>query len=94
MIEQPRLFPWVPTPYGVEFNPTVSEAAKPRLGRQQQAILERLRRGPATNTELSQIAQRFSARIGELRAAGYDIRRTHDDHERGVYVYELAGRAE
>ena len=90
MIEQPMLFPWVSTPYGVEFNPTVPEAAKPRLGRQQQAILDRLRGGPATNNELVQIAQRFGGRIGELRAAGYDIRRTHDDDRRGVYVYELA----
>jgi len=89
VIEQPRLFPWVSTPYGVEFNPTVPEAAKPRLGRQQRAILDRLKRGPATNNELVQIAQRFGGRIGELRAAGYDIRRTHDDDRRGVYVYEL-----
>ena len=94
MREQGTLFKEVRGPYGLEFNPTVPEAAKPRLGRQQQAILDRLRKGPATNNELSQIAQRFSARSGELRAAGYDIRRTHDDHERGVYVYELAGRAE
>ena len=94
MTEQPRLFDWVPTPYGADFNPTVPEAAKPRLGRQQWAILERLRRGPATNTELSQIAQRFSARIGELRDAGYNIQRTYDDDRRGVYVYELVWRAE
>ena len=93
MTEQGTLFKEVRGPYGLEFNPTAPEAAKPRLGRQQRAILERLRRGPATNTELSQIAQRFSARIGELRDAGYDIRRTHDDHERGVYVYELVERA-
>ena len=93
MDEQTNLFEPIRTPYGADFNPTVPEAAKPRLGRQQQAILERLRRGPATNNELVQIAQRFGGRIGELRAAGYDIRRTHDDHERGVYVSELAGRA-
>ena len=93
MTEQPRLFDWVPTPYGADFNPTVPEAAKPRLGRQQRAILDRLRRGPATNTELVQIAQRFGGRIGELRAAGYDIRRTYDDDRRGVYMYELVGRA-
>ena len=89
MTEQGMLFDPISTPYGVEFNPTVPEAAKPRLGRQQRAILDRLKRGPATNNELVQIAQRFGGRIGELRAAGYDIRRTHDDDRRGVYVYEL-----
>ena len=85
---------WAADAFRPEFNSTAPEAAKPRLGRQQWAILERLRRGPTTNTELSQIAQRFSARIGELRDAGYNIQRTYDDDRRGVYVYELVGRAE
>ena len=91
MSEQGTLFEPIRTAYGVEFNPTVPGAAKPRLGRQQQAILDRLRKGSATNNDLCQIAQRFSARIGELREAGYDIRRTYDDDRRGVYMYELVG---
>ena len=93
MSEQLKLVDMIPGAYGLEFNPTVPDAAKPRLGRQQQAILDRLRKGPATNNDLCQIAQRFSARIEELRKAGYDIRRTHDDDRRGVYIYELVGRA-
>ena len=73
----------------LRLNPTVPEAAKARLSKQQQAILARLRVGPATNLELIQIAQRFSARIHELRTAGYRIERTRDDEEAGIYLYAL-----
>jgi len=66
-----------------EFEPPV------RLNRQQDAIIERLRKGPATNAELVQIAIRFTARIHELRKAGYDIEIVKKDHESGLVWYAL-----
>jgi hypothetical protein len=62
-----------------------------RLSRQCVAILERLRRGPATNIELSAIALRFTARIHELRAAGYQISILERDRDSGVVLYGLGG---
>lgn len=62
-----------------------------RLSRQCVRILERLRRGPATNVELSEIAFRYSARIHELRAAGNDIVILERDHETGAVLYGLRG---
>lgn len=43
------------------------------MATQADRILERLKRGPATNRELNGIAFRYSARIHELRRDGYDI---------------------
>lgn len=44
-----------------------------RFKNQRQEILTRLRRGPATNAELSEIALRFGARLYDLRRDGYAI---------------------
>ena len=55
-------------------DPRLPADAETRVGRQQQAILERLRCGPATNLELSAIGLRYSSRISELRHQGFDIR--------------------
>jgi hypothetical protein len=65
-----------------EFEPPV------RLNRQQDAIIERLRKGPATNAELVQIIW-FTARIHELRKAGYEIEIVKKDHESGLVWYAL-----
>ena len=70
-------------------NPTVHPDAKPRLGKQQQEILDRLQRGPATNVELAAIGIRYSARIHELRTAGYVIEKTTENHATGLVVYRL-----
>jgi hypothetical protein len=51
-------------------------------------ILDRLTKGPATNTQLSKIALRFGARIFELRKAGHNI--TSSPREGGVVIYTLA----
>lgn len=75
----------------IPLNSTVSPEAAPRLSRQHHAILERLRQGPVRNTELTEIALRYSARIGELRNAGYDIRKQAISEERGVFEYWLEG---
>lgn len=58
-----------------------------RTDTQRAAILERLRRGPVRNTELNQIAFRYSARIYELRKAGHDI--DVQSLGGGVNVYRL-----
>lgn len=64
---------------------------KPRLSRQNQAILDRLRRGPATNDELVRIARKYTGRISDLRAAGFDVRLIEHDHTTGITRYQLFG---
>jgi hypothetical protein len=77
------------TQLSIPLNSTAPDAAKPRFTRQHQAILDRLEQGPATNTELVQIAQRFGARVKELRDAGYVIKQEAVSHARGVHRYWL-----
>ena len=62
---------------------------EPRLSRQSQAILDRLRERPASNADLMLIAQRFGARVHDLRAAGFDIQITDRDRETGLVWYAL-----
>ncbi len=53
-------------------------------------VLERLRQGPATNTELSEIGGlRYSGRIYDLRRAGYRI--TSKRIAGGLWMHELVG---
>ena len=65
----PTLFDTIPPR-----DPSVPAAAAPRLSAQSLAILERLRRGRATNAELAGIALKYTSRTSDLRAAGYDVR--------------------
>ena len=60
-----------------------------RLTGQRAKIIERLKSGPASNAELTQIAMRFTARIHELRKCGYDIRIVRQDRDSGLVWYEL-----
>lgn len=60
-----------------------------RLSLQSEAILERLQQGPASNSELLLIAQRFGARIHELRKSGHNIRISDRDRATGHVMYEL-----
>lgn len=71
----------------VRLNGSVPDHERARLSEQHHAILARLRQGPATNLELGQIAQRFTARLHELRKAGHDWRR--ETVRAGVYRYSL-----
>ena len=73
----------------VPIHRAVPTEARPRLGRQQAAILARLQQGPAANTELITIAQRFGGRIYELRQARYRIETFREDHASGVVWYRL-----
>jgi len=45
-----------------------------RLSQQCVAILKRLQAGPASNAELALIALKYTSRISDLRAAGYDVK--------------------
>ncbi len=60
-----------------------------RISKQGRAILARLQAGEVTNVELARIAIRYSARIHELRKAGYRIELVKQDRESGVCVYRL-----
>lgn len=68
------------------------DEAKPRLSRQALAVLARLEAGPATNIELIPISTRFSARIYDLRRAGYVIETDQLDRGKGITQYTLKGQ--
>lgn len=68
---------------------SVPEAAKPRLSRQCQQIVERLRRGRASNAELATISLKYGGRLSDARQAGYVIRCVNQDHRTGYAEYEL-----
>jgi hypothetical protein len=70
-------------------DPHVTPEEKPRLSRQSAEILERLRQGQATNRELAQIAMRYSARLHDLKHAGYSWKIVSRDYETGSVVYAL-----
>ena len=50
-------------------------------------VLARLRQGPATNIELTQICLRYGGRIHEMRQAGFTI--TTEKRHGGVFVFTL-----
>ena len=58
-----------------------------RLSGQKLKIVQRLRQGPALNTELNSICYRYGARIFELRKAGFEIEKAFV--EPGVFRYSL-----
>jgi hypothetical protein len=70
-------------------DPHVHAAAAPRLKGQNAETLERLRAGRATNKELAGIALKYTSRLSDLRAAGYDVRCVRQDRVSGVAVYAL-----
>ena len=69
-------------------DPTVKRVDADRLKGQNSKILLRLRRGPATNAELSMLSLRYSARIHDLREAGIKIKATRLTG--GIWSYEIA----
>ena len=56
---------------------------------QKERILARLRKGPATNRELNEIAFRYSARISELRDEGHNIAWRAAKDRPGLTIYRL-----
>jgi hypothetical protein len=89
------LFDELPDPaelsqYGsIPLNSTVPPAAVPRLTRQCQMILDRLRRGRVGLRDILTIATNHTARVSELRKAGYDVRCVVHHHKTGQTVYAL-----
>jgi hypothetical protein len=73
----------------VPCDPRVPVASKPRLSRQCLAILDRLEQGDATNRELAALALKYTSRLSDLRAAGYDVRVVFHDFKTGVVRYRL-----
>jgi hypothetical protein len=78
-------------PVAYELHPCdrhVAPADKPRLSGQNAAILDRLKRGPATAYQLSAYSLKYTSRISDLRSHGYVIHcvRTTDG---GGTVYTL-----
>ncbi len=55
-------------------DPNVRESDVQRLTGQNALILARLRQGPATAAELAQISLKYTSRISDLRAAGYEVK--------------------
>lgn len=54
-------------------DPHVEAEDVKRLSGQSADILARLEEGPATNAELAAISLKYTSRISDLRAAGYEI---------------------
>lgn len=69
--------------------PAAATPERARLARQCGAILERLKRGRATNAELAAMSLKYTSRISDLRKAGYAIEVVSRDYKTGVTVYEL-----
>lgn len=60
-----------------------------RLSRQCEAMLARLKEGPTSNGELARFSLKYTSRLSDLRAAGYDIRILSRNTKSGVTVYRL-----
>lgn len=73
----------------IAVNKTVEPCDVARLSKQCRKLLERLQRGPLTNmdavTELRIL--NLTARVSEIRQAGYDVRATRVDG--GLFSYSL-----
>lgn len=73
------------------YDPIVPPIAHKRLNGHSKQILEWLKQRPATGKELCVITHRFSARIMDLRRAGYVIQ-TEIDDTTGKSIFRLIGK--
>lgn len=85
MTRQRHLFDDAPTLPPCD--PHVALEDEPRLTGQNHMILLRLRQGPASNVELADLSLKYTSRLSDLRAAGFDI--VCHRGSRGLNVYEL-----
>lgn len=69
-------------------DPNVHAEDVPRLSQQCHDILAMLRKGPATSHQLAMVALKYTSRISDLRAAGYDVRCRRAGNQS---IYTLAG---
>lgn len=70
-------------------DPNVAADDEPRLTGQNLQILQRLKCGPCLNVELAQISLKYTSRVSDLRAAGYEIECQRLDG--GKTLYKLKG---
>jgi hypothetical protein len=69
--------------------PSLAQDA-PRLSAQCRKMIERLRQGPATNADFVHMGIfKYTSRISDARAAGYDVRVVSRNHQTGVTLYRL-----
>lgn len=61
-----------------------------RLSTQNARILDRLKRGPATNYELAKLSLKYTSRLSDLRKAGYVV--TCVRHTGGGATYTLEAK--
>lgn len=76
-----------PPLFALPSDPNVAAVDRERLTGQNAVILDRLRRGPATNAELAAISLKYTSRISDLRAAGIGVECVRG--ESGVNTYRL-----
>jgi hypothetical protein len=90
-VERQHSLPIFPDPHHLPIEPrdrNVQPEARPRLSRQSREVLERLRKGPASNADLAAITHRFGGRIWDLRKARCVIQ-TEQDARSGLATYTL-----
>lgn len=91
-MNQPALFSDVPA-IDMSVSPVQTFGREPaerqRLSRQCQAILERLRMGPASNRDLAQIALKYTGRLSEIKDAGYRVACYDQNRVTGLAWYRL-----
>jgi hypothetical protein len=96
MFEQEGLFDGPPV--SRRDDPPTSKEAERLLNKsgrrvsQKGKLLDRLLAGPATNVELAQLCIKYTGRISDLRADGWDIACVRQTEE-GVTVYTLRGKS-
>jgi hypothetical protein len=70
----------------------VQPAEVKRLATQNARILALLQQGPATREAIAAIGRNPTARISDLRQAGYDVRVVERDYASGRTVYRLEAK--
>lgn len=86
----PGMFSEAPAALVVPASPALAPVERRRLSGQNAAILARLQRGSASNHELSALSLKYTSRISDLRAAGYDVRVIERDRATGKTWYALS----
>lgn len=72
----------------------VDSVQEPRLTAHNEVILEMLRKGVVTNVEIARVSKNHTARISNLRKAGFVIKCEFIDRKTGLTQYKLLGRKE
>jgi hypothetical protein len=71
------------------FDINVDAVQRPRLSAHCETILGMLREGPVSNVEIAKVSKNHTARISNLRKAGYIIKCKFIDKKSGLTEYTL-----